>query len=228
MKKIGEGLKEKRVLITQSNDFMGPALCDAFKLYGAEVIESDVPLLTSTAVTKLANEIGPVDVIVANLMSPNFGQCVFTTDDIEWHNHFRYMVNPLPWLAKSFVPAMIERGGGKFIVMSSVTAQRYVPNTVGAAYAAARGAQISWAQAVGVELAQRNVIVNSIAQGFVDNPTFYSIAVKENPDIDNHLNLTPAKRLGKPEECTSLAIYLASDESNFVIGQCLSVSGGWL
>jgi 2-keto-3-deoxy-L-fuconate dehydrogenase len=228
MKKIGESLKEKRVLITQSNDFMGPALCEAFKLYGAEVIASDIPLLTSTSVTKLANEIGNVDVIVANLMSPNFGNCTFTTDDIEWHNHFRYMVNPLPWLVKSFVPSMIEKGGGKFIVMSSVTAHRYVANTVGAAYAAARGAQISWAQAVGVELAQRNVIVNAIAQGFVDNPTFYSTKVKENPDFVNHLNLTVAKRLGKPEECTSLAIYLASQESNFLIGQCLPVSGGWL
>jgi 2-keto-3-deoxy-L-fuconate dehydrogenase len=228
MKKIGESLKEKRVLITQSNDFMGPALCEAFKLYGAEVIESDVPLLTNTAVTRLANEIGHVDVIVANLMSPNFGQCVFTTDDIEWHNHFRYMVNPLPWLAKSFVPGMIKKGGGKFIVMSSVTAHRYVANTVGAAYAAARGAQISWTQAVGVELAQRNVIVNAIAQGFVDNPTFYSTEVKESADFVNHLNLTLAKRLGKSEECTSLAIYLASDESNFLIGQCFPVSGGWL
>ena len=228
MSKIGESLKGKKVLITQSKEFMGPALCEAFKLYGAEIIDSDIPLLTSTAVANLAKEIGSVDVVIANLMSPNFGNCIFSTDDIEWHNHFRYMVNPLSWLAKSFIPGMIEKGAGKFIVMSSVTAQRYVADTVGAAYAAARGAQISWVQAAGVELAQRNIIVNAIAQGFVDNPTFYSTAVKESSDIINHLDLIPAKRLGKPQECTSLAVYLASQESNFLIGQCLSVSGGWV
>ena len=227
MKKIGDDLKSKRVLVTQSNDFMGPALCQAFESYGATVIASEIPLLTNTTVTNLEKEIGSVDIVVANLMSPNFGQCVFSTDDVEWHNHFRYMVNPLPWLAKTFMPSMIEKGNGKFIVMSSVTAQRYVPDTVGAAYAAARGAQISWAQAVGVEMAQRNIMVNAIAQGFVDNPTFYPADVKDNEDIKNHLNLIPAKRLGKSEECTSLAIYLASDDSNFLIGQCLSVSGGW-
>lgn len=232
MQRIGDSLKDKRVLITQSKDFMGPSLCNEFKKYESLVIESDQPLISNTVIENLAEDVGDVDIIIANLVSPVSGNAVFDTTDIEWYNHFRYMVNPLPLLAKKFMPAMIKKNQGKMIVMSSVTALRSTPNAVcqnvGAAYAAARGAQISWVQSAGSEIAKHNVQINAVAQGFIDNPTFYPQIFKEQDSFQNHLALIPANRLGKSEECTALVAFLACDQSNFFAGQTFPVSGGWV
>lgn len=232
MQRIGDSLKGKRVLITQSDDFMGPALCDEFQKYDSIVLRSPDPLISNTAINNLAKSVGEVDVIVANLVSPTCGNTVFETADIEWHNHFRYMVNPLPLLAKKFIPAMIDRGQGKMIVISSVTALRSTPNyicqNVGAAYAAARGAQLSWVQSAGSELAKFNIQINAIAQGFVDNPTFYSQQIKDKDYFNDHLSLIPANRLGKSEECAALVVFLASNQADFFVGQTFPVSGGWV
>jgi 2-keto-3-deoxy-L-fuconate dehydrogenase len=116
--------------------------------------------------------------------------------------------------------------------MSSITALRATPNAicqnVGAAYAAARGAQIAWVQAAGAESAKFNIQINAIAQGFIDNPTFYPEKEKNKKHFSEHLALIPANRLGTAEECTSLAVFLAGQESNFFVGQCFPVSGGWV
>jgi NAD(P)-dependent dehydrogenase (short-subunit alcohol dehydrogenase family) len=232
IQRIGDSLKNKRVLITQSNDFMGPALCESFRFYGADVVEFAEPLTTNTVFQELKNIAGDIDIIVANLISPYTGNSIFDTEQREWYNHFSYMVNPLPLLAKNFVPNMIKRGSGKFVVMSSVTALRPTPNyqfnNVGAAYAAARGAQISWVKTAGLEWAKYNIQVNSIAQGFIDNPYFYPEEFKNTESFREHLKLTPSNRLGEASECTSLAIFLASDNSNFITSKCFTVDGGYL
>lgn len=232
MQRIGDSLKDKRVLITQSKDFMGPSLCNEFKKYGSLVIDSDQPLISNTVIENLAKDVGDVDIIIANLVSPVTGNLIFDTTDLEWYNHFRYMVNPLPLLAKKFMPAMINKGQGKMIVMSSITAIRTTPNAVhqnvGAGYAAARGAQLSWVQSAGAEMAKHNVQINAVAQGFIDNPTFYPQHIKDQDYFKKQLALIPANRLGKSEECTALVAFLACDQANFFVGQTFPVSGGWV
>ena len=229
MNRIGDSLKGKRVLITQSEDFMGPALCDAFRLYDAEVIADPRPPITNTVVENIINN-REIDILIANLIAPDVTDIIENISDVDWLNQFRYMVDPLHRISKKIIPNMKRQGYGKIVVMSSIAGLKNIPGpNTGSGYAAARGAQIAWTQSIGRELAEYNIQVNAIAQGWVDNPSFYPDSFKTQVDeFKNHLSLIPANRLASADECTALAVFLASSESNFFIGQCFPISGGWI
>jgi NAD(P)-dependent dehydrogenase (short-subunit alcohol dehydrogenase family) len=80
---------------------------------------------------------------------------------------------------------MIARGAGKILVIGSAAALRGIRRT--STYSAARGAQLAYVQAVGVELAHHKIQVNAIAQNFVDNPTFFPEEVQRNPRFQERL-----------------------------------------
>jgi NAD(P)-dependent dehydrogenase (short-subunit alcohol dehydrogenase family) len=111
--------------------------------------------------------------------------------------------------------------------MGSATALRGQKRT--STYAAARGAQLSWVRAVGVEVAPHNVQVNLIAQNFVENPTYYGPAVQALPAFQDRLRReVPAGRLARPEEDALFAVFLASAEVEFFAGQAIPFAGGWV
>jgi 2-keto-3-deoxy-L-fuconate dehydrogenase len=122
---------------------------------------------------------------------------------------------------------MIERRAGKIVVMGSATALRGQKRV--STYAASRGAQLAWTRAVATEVAPHNVQVNLIAQNFVENPTYYGPEVQALPAFQERLRReVPAMRLGRPEESALLAVFLAAAEVEFVSGESISLSGGWV
>ncbi|MBA1145726.1 SDR family oxidoreductase [Ectothiorhodospiraceae bacterium WFHF3C12] len=219
-------LSGKRVLITQSSDFMGPALCEVFAEQGAEVIADSEPLLEPQRPERIVADAGRLDVLVANLGVPApFTRAAEVTDE-EWREVFAHMVDPLPRLFRAVLPQMLERQAGKIILMGSASALRGMKRA--STYSAARGAQLAYVQAVGVEVAPQNVQVNAIAQNFVDNPTYFPAEIQANPKFQERLkNEVPAGRLGTPREDALFAAFLASDEVNFLVGQAIPFCGGW-
>jgi 2-keto-3-deoxy-L-fuconate dehydrogenase len=122
---------------------------------------------------------------------------------------------------------MIQRGGGKVLVMGSASALRGMRNA--STYSAARGAQISFVQAAGVELARDGINLNIIAQNFVANPTYFPPEVQANPKFQARLdNEVPLGRLVSAEEDAQFAAYLCSDAANCFVGQVFPVCGGWV
>jgi 2-keto-3-deoxy-L-fuconate dehydrogenase len=225
--RIGDGLQGRRVLITQSTEFMGPALCEAFAAHGAVVVGDPSALADPGAAQAAARRAGPVDVLIANLGVPAPSTPAHEVGDDEWRHVFAHMVDPLPGLARGVLPGMIERRSGKIVVMGSATALRGQKRT--STYAAARGAQVSWVRAVGVEVAPHNVQVNLIAQNFVDNPMYYGPEVQALPAFQARLaREVPAGRLATPQEDALLAVFLASSEVNFFCGQSFPFAGGWV
>ena len=217
----------KRVLITQAADFMGPALCDIFRESGAEVI-ADVQALADPALpAAIVQAAGQVDVLVANLGVPApFTPAVDITED-EWHEVFAHMVDPLPRLMRAVLPQMIARRAGKVVLMGSASALRGMKRT--SSYAAARGAQLAYIQAVGVEVAQHKVNVNAIAQNFVDNPTYFPPEVQALPAFQERLKReVPLGRLVAAKEDAAFAAYLCSDAADCFVGQTFPVCGGWV
>jgi 2-keto-3-deoxy-L-fuconate dehydrogenase len=95
-------------------------------------------------------------------------------------------------------------------------------------YSAARGAQLAYVQAVGVELAPHNVKVNAIAQNFVDNPTYFPPSVQQDPRFQERLKReVPLGRLVAAREDAEFAAYLCSDAADCFVGQVFPICGGW-
>jgi NAD(P)-dependent dehydrogenase (short-subunit alcohol dehydrogenase family) len=84
-------------------------------------------------------------------------------------------------------------------------------------------------QSVGVEVAPHNVQVNLIAQNYIENPAYYPPSLTEKASFQQSLRRqVPAGRLGTAREDAMFAVFLASDESNFFVGQAIPFCGGWV
>ncbi|MCZ6709266.1 MAG: SDR family oxidoreductase [Gammaproteobacteria bacterium] len=221
-------LSGKRVIITQADDYMGPATAMLFAEHGADVISDTTDLTISGACAQLIDSAGRVDVLVANLAGPNFsGRPATDLDDAAWASAFDTMVHPLHRLTRAVLPQMQQRKAGKIIVYGSATALKGLRTL--AAYSAARAAQVGYVQAVGVEVAPFNVQVNLIAQNYVENPVYYPPELTEKESFQKSLQRqVPLGRLATAREDALFALFLASEESNFFVGQAIPFSGGWV
>lgn len=222
-----QSLLGKRVLITQADLFMGPVLCEVFARHGATVIASADSLVSPDAPATVVAQAGQIDVLIANLAIPAPTTAATEVSEEEWRDTFAVLVDPLARLFRSVLPAMIERRAGKILVMGSASALRGMKRA--STYSAARGAQLAYVQAVGVEVAPHNVQVNAIAQNFVDNPTYFPPDVQANPRFQERLKReVPLGRLVGANEDAEFAAYLCSDSANCFVGQVFPVCGGWV
>ena len=220
-------LQGKRVLITQAKDYMGPAISELFSEHGAEVIADTRDLTQAGAVESLIESVGDIDVLVANLAaSAHLGLSVTETDDATWAKAFDVMVHPLHRLFRSVLPQMYQHEHGKIVVIGSATGLKALEGVV--AYGAARHAQVGYVRAAGIEAARHNVQINLIAQNFVENPAYFPPEFTET-DAFKQLLAThvPLGRLATAREDALFALFLASDESDFFVGQAIPFSGGW-
>jgi 2-keto-3-deoxy-L-fuconate dehydrogenase len=217
----------KRVLVTHANAFMGPVLCEVFAKHGATVIPSIDRLISADAPGAIIAEAGEVDILIANLAISAPSTAASEVSDEEWNDTFAALVHPLPRLFRSVLPSMIARRAGKILVMGSASALRGMKRT--STYSAARGAQLAYVQAVGVEVAPHNVQVNAIAQNFVDNPTYFPPDVQSNPKFQERLKReVPLGRLVGAREDAEFAAYLCSEAASCFVGQVFPVCGGWV
>ena len=219
-------LTGKRILITQATEFMGPTLCSVFAEQGADVVQSHADLSAAGAAGEVIRNAGAFDVLVANLsiLAPSTPSS--DVGEEEWRSVFAALVDPLPRLTRAVLPIFASRGGGKILVVGSASALRGMKRA--SSYSAARGAQLAYVQAVGVELAPQNIQVNAIAQNFVDNPTYFPASVQANPRFQERLaREVPLGRLVSAREDALFAAYLCSDAANCFVGQVFPVSGGW-
>lgn len=220
-------LHGRRALITQADAFMGPVLCEVFAEHCAQVIKSTESLINPQAPAAVINAAGIIDVLVANLAVPAPTTAATEASDAEWRDTFAALVDPLPRLVRAVLPQMVERRAGKILVMGSASALRGMKRV--STYSAARGAQLAYVQAVGVEVAVHNVQVNAIAQNFVDNPTYFPPEIQANPRFQERLKReVPLGRLVTAREDADFAAYLCSEAANCFVGQVLPVCGGWV
>ena len=220
-------LAGKRILVTQAASFMGPALCEVLAQNGAIVIANTDPLTEVGAAAAVVSAAGVVDVLVANLAISAPTSLATEVSESEWRDTFAALVDPLPRLFRAALPQMIERRAGKILVIGSASALRGLKRT--STYSAARGAQLAYVQAVGIEVAPHNVQVNAIAQNFVENPTYFPAEVQANPRFQDRLKReVPLGRLVSATEDAAFAAYLCSEAANCFVGQVFPVCGGWV
>ncbi len=219
-------LQDKRVLVTQADDYMGPITLEVFAEQGAEVIADTSDLTDPARAAALIEETGHIDVLVANLAAPaNLGIAAAEMPEDIWQTMFDVMVHPLHRLTKAVLPQMVERQNGKILVYGSATGVKGMAGT--SAYSSARHAQVGYVRSTGAEIAAHNIQMNLIAQNFVENPVYFPPAFTETPEFKELLKGVPAGRLATAREDAMFAVFLASDESDFFVGQAIPFSGGW-
>src|SRR5262245_22469926 len=115
---------------------------------------------------------------------------------------------------------------GKIVNMSSAAG---IPGLARyAAYSAARAGVNGLTKAVGREVARDGIQVNAIAQNYVENPTYFPPALTADPEkLARMVRHVPAGRLARGEESARLAVYLASEDADFFVGQVIPFAGGW-
>jgi NAD(P)-dependent dehydrogenase (short-subunit alcohol dehydrogenase family) len=219
-------LNGKRVLVTQAEDYMGPATIELFREHGAEVIADTSDLTQAGAVEQLVEKTGHIDVLMANLAAPaNLGVSAVDMDDQTWEQMFNIMVHPLHRLCRAVLPQMYQRQAGKIVVFGSATGVKAMEGV--SAYGSARSAQVGYVNTAGIEAARNNVQINLIAQNFVESPIYFPPEFTESDAFQQLLTQVPIGRLATGREDALFALFLASSESDFFVGQAIPFSGGW-
>lgn len=207
---------------------MGPAIRDLFEREGAQVNADDSDLRAEGACEAAVANAGAVDVLIANLAERDSLNWTLAHEvaDADWEGFFDDLVHPLMRLTRAVLPQMIERQAGKIVAVTSAAPLRGIPKA--SAYCAARGAQNAFIRATGLEVARNNIQINAIAQNYIENPAYYPDDMLANEDLMKRmLKVIPAKRLGKSWETAELALFLASNNSDFMVGQIIPFAGGW-
>ena len=223
---MSDRVRGKRALVTSADRYMGPAITKLFAAEGADVVSSTHDLRGRDAAAALIERTGHIDILVANLAVPPHRAATKDASDDDWEALIEGLVYPLMRLTRAVLPQMQERKSGKIVAMTSAAPLRGIPKVTG--YAAARGAQNAFVRSVGLEVAGDNVQVNAVAQNYVENDTYYPPELTENAEMLARMTaVVPLGRLAKPEESAALALFLASNESDFIVGQVVPFAGGW-
>ncbi len=144
------------------------------------------------------------------------------TDD-EWRRMLAIHLDGTFYCTRESLKIMEKEGQGKVINIASICG---MTGCAGAPhYSAAKAGIMGFTRAVAREVIVRGINVNAIAPGYIDTPMTQTISNTVRKGI---ALATPIGRFGEPQDIANLAVYLASEESNFVVGQVISPNGGYV
>ncbi|MBL8205229.1 MAG: SDR family oxidoreductase, partial [Blastocatellia bacterium] len=142
------------------------------------------------------------------------------TDDA-WQAMIATHLNGTFYCSREAIHRMIPNKSGAIINIASVAGLAGMP--MGVSYSAAKAGIIGFTKAAGKEVARFGIRVNAIAPGWVETPILDHLPDKLR---DTMTSTVPLGRIGQPAEIAALALFLASEESSYVIGQVISPNGG--
>lgn len=179
----------------------------------------------TAAVDKIESEAGPIDILVNNAGWDKIVPFLQADFDL-WKKVIDINLYGPLHLHYAILPRMVERGHGKVVNIASDAGR--VGSSGEAVYSAAKGGIIAFTKTMARELARANIQLNVVCPGPTDTPLFAQVAEGESGAkiAEGLKRAIPMRRLGQPEDLPGAVAFFASDDSNFITGQTLSVSGG--
>lgn len=243
-------LKDKVALITGGDSGIGRAVALAFAREGADVLISyledeeqdaqeaahavqDAGRKVVTApgditqeshcrhlVERAVRELGRLDILVNNAAFQMTHQSIqeFSAEEID--HTFRTNVFAMFYLCKAALPHM--KPGSTIINTASVEAYQPKPSLL--AYAATKAAIVNFTKALAQEVIQQGIRVNAVAPGPIWTPLIPSTMPTE--EVKQFGQQTPTQRAGQPAELAPVYVFLASQESSYITGEVIGVTGG--
>ena len=195
----------------------------------ASVVIADVtePAAAQRLADETAQAQGRIDVLFNNAGISGVGTAHDTSVEL-WDKVMAVNVRGVFLVSKFVVPHMIQKKKGSIINMSSTIAEIGLAQR--ASYAASKGAVLALTRAMQVDYAPFGIRVNALLPGTIQTPFVEKYLRESYPNREDGLNAIRKRQLtselGKPEDVASAALFLASDESSFVMGSGLFVDGG--
>jgi glucose 1-dehydrogenase len=205
------------------------SIVQGFRATGAKAvaIQADVSKLADGQrfVEETASQLGEIDVLINNAgveRRANFWEVTEADYDFVLNVNLKGLF----FITQAFVKHQMKaKAAGKVINISSVHEELPFPHF--STYCASKGGVRMLTRDLAIELAPLNITVNSIAPGAIETPINKEL-LNDPPKLKALLEDIPLRRLGKPEDVASMAVFLASDESNYVTGSTFFVDGGLL
>lgn len=244
-------LKDRVGLVTGGASGIGRATVQAMAAAGAKVLVADVDEAGGEAAARDVNEAGgaaeflrtdvsdaaDVDAMVAHALSAFGGlDAAFNNAGVEGDQAllqnqdmarvqrvFDIMINGVYLAMQAEIPAMLARGGGAIVNMSSMWGLAGYPEW--SPYITAKHAVSGMTKSVALEVAAQGIRINAVAPGPILTPLLLR---GWNNDPSEASGRVPMRRIGRPEEVANAVVWLLSDQASFVTGHIMPIDGGML
>ena len=241
---LTQRLAGKTALVTAAAQGIGRATAELFAAHGADVLATDtntdvlaqlqgcrtakLDVLLPDEIGRVVESAGAIDILFNCAGFVANGSVLDCTDE-QWALSLSLNVTSMFRLVRAVLPQMLARRRGSIINMSSVASSiKGVPDRC--AYGATKAAVIGLTKSIAADFVTNGVRCNAICPGTVETPSLHQ-RLEATGDYDASrrafIARQPMGRLGRPAEIAALALYLASDESEFTTGQCHIIDGGW-
>ena len=244
---MSKRLENKNIVVTAAGQGIGRATAFVFHNEGANVIATDindktletlnkeypnikVKNLDSTnkkAVEEFSASLDQVDVLFNAVGFVHHGT-ILECDEKDWDFSFNVNIKSMYFMTKSILPKMVKQNKGSIINVSSIASSlRGLPNRF--VYGATKAAIVGLTKSIAADFIKNNIRCNAIAPGTVHTPSWEErVAAAPDPTKakKDFIARQPMGRLATAEEIAALAVYLASDESDFITWVVHPIDGG--
>jgi NAD(P)-dependent dehydrogenase (short-subunit alcohol dehydrogenase family) len=248
------GLKGRVAVVTGAGQGIGLACAEALCEAGAEVVVTDMSVerceagraalqakgyavetglldVTDTAsVDSIARELADkgraADILVCNAGIAQAGIPSEDMADADWDRMIDINLSGVFRSCRAFGKQMLAKGGGSIVTIGSMSGTIVNRPQVQAHYNAAKAGVHHLTRSLAAEWATRGVRVNSVAPTYIDTPLL-EFATQDKPMFARWMDMTPMRRLGRPDEIASVVLFLASDASSLLTGSIVSADAGY-
>jgi 2-hydroxycyclohexanecarboxyl-CoA dehydrogenase len=177
------------------------------------------------AVAAIREQFGPILVLVNAAGVEGFQKFSKMTFP-EWSKVIDVNLNGVFHTIQAMLPDMVQAGWGRIVNISSSSTHSGQPYM--AHYVAAKSAVNGLTKSLALEYGPAGITVNAVPPGFIDTPMLRSAESRHllGGTVEDHINRTPVRRVGRPEDIAAACAFFASDEASYITGQILGVNGG--